>query len=149
MLSLKKRIALGIVVAAAAGAVAVPAFAMRGGEGGCFDGSRFEQRMEKRQQNLHDQLKLNKEQEKGWKTYSEAVKSAMPKRGDFNPKALRDLPAPERADKMLVRSQERLDAMRKGAEAMKAFYATLTPEQKKTFDQQSFGGFHGGPGKGR
>lgn len=147
MQSLKKRIALGLVVAAAAGVLAAPAFAER--NGGCFDGKRFEQRMEQRQQSLHDDLKLTAAQEKGWKTYADAVKAAMPKRGDFDPKAMADLPAPERADRMLARGQERLDGMRKGAEAMKAFYATLTPEQKKTFDQKSFHGFHGKPGEKR
>lgn len=147
MQSLKKRIALGLVVAAAAGVLSAPAFAER--NAGCFDGKRFEQRMEKRQQVLHDELKLSPDQEKSWQTYADAVKASMPKRGDFNPKAMADLPAPERADRMLARAQERLDGMRKGTEAMKAFYATLTPEQKKTFDQKSFHGFHGKPGRGR
>ena len=48
---------------------------------------------------------------------------------------------------MLGRSQERLERMRKGNEAMKAFYATLSPEQKKVFDQEAFGGFHGKPAR--
>lgn len=143
MQSMKQRIALGLLVAAAAGVLAAPAFAER--SGGCFDGKRFEQRMEKRQQALHDDLKLTAEQEKGWKTYSDAVKAAMPKRGDFDRNAMAKLTAPERADKMLARGQERLEGMRKATEAMKVFYATLTPEQKKVFDQKSFHGLHGKP----
>lgn len=155
MQTLKQRIVLGLAVAALAGAVAIPAFAQRQGDdacsdhrgGGRFDRERFEQRMEKRQQALHDQLKLSASQEKAWHNYSETMKSLLPKQEDFKRDDWRSLSAPERSERMLGRAQERLERMRKGNEAMKTFYATLNPEQKKVFDQEAFGGFHGKPAR--
>ncbi len=155
MQTLKQRIVLGLAVAALTGAVAIPAFAQRQGDSACsehrggvrFDSERFEQRMEKRQQALHDQLKLSASQEKAWHNYSEAMKSLLPKREDFKRDDWRSLSAPERSERMLSRAQERVERMRKGNEAMKAFYAALSPEQKKVFDQEAFGGFHGKPGR--
>ncbi|MGD9788608.1 MAG: Spy/CpxP family protein refolding chaperone [Sulfuricellaceae bacterium] len=155
MQTLKKRIALGLAVAALSGAVVIPAFAQRQGDSACserrggarFDSERFAQRMEKRQQALHDQLKLSASQEKAWRNYSEAMKSLLPKQEDFKRDDWRSLSAPERSERMLSRAQERVERMRKGNEAMKTFYAALSPEQKKIFDQEAFGGFHGKPGR--
>lgn len=51
---------------------------------------------------------------------------------------LAKLPTPERIDKMKALRTEHMNAMNaamdKHADATKAFYATLTPEQQKVFD---------------
>ena len=62
------------------------------------------------------------------------------------------LTTPERIDRMrAMRAQHAAEADRRG-EATKAFYATLTPEQQKTFDAQAhrgrpMGGMRGGEGR--
>jgi hypothetical protein len=62
---------------------------------------------------------------------------------------LAKLPTPERIDQMkTLRSQhmgEMNAAMDKRGEATKTFYATLTPEQKKTFDSATMS-HHGDKG---
>ena len=46
----------------------------------------------------------------------------------------RSLPTPERAERMLTRMKAHEAQMSAHVDALKTFYATLTPEQKKTFD---------------
>ena len=52
------------------------------------------------------------------------------------------LTTPQRLDKMQALRAERDAAMAKRIEAVKTFYAALTPEQQKVFDTQAHGGFH-------
>jgi Spy/CpxP family protein refolding chaperone len=50
-------------------------------------------------------------------------------------------------EKMIALSKERTARMEQHLQALNTFYATLTPEQKKVFDQhamQAMGGKHGG-----
>ena len=118
------------------------------------------QRMQQRQQQLHDALKLNPEQEKAWGKFQESHPAAMmqdrrPERADLS-----KLSAPERAEKMLELQKKHHDAMSQHVAALKDFYNQLTPEQKKTFDEQQMqrqpraGGARGpggpgGPGRGQ
>jgi protein CpxP len=53
------------------------------------------------------------------------------------------LTTPERADKMMERMREHQSRMFEHLVALKDFYAVLTPEQKKTFDD-----FHSAPRPG-
>ncbi len=160
MRTMKSKLVLALGTLALGAAVAVPAVAGWGGGDRC-DGprtERMEKRMEQRHQALHDRLKLNASQEKAWQTYTEKMKSLRPAKGEFDREAMSKLSAPERAEKMQAFAEKRLEAMKKGTEAMKAFYATLTPEQKKIFDEEGYhggarssprGGSRGGPGMGR
>ncbi len=63
-----------------------------------------------------------------------------------------DLPTPERLDRMQARMAERQAAFGRRAEAIKRFYAQLTPAQQRAFDalpmKQGMGGRRGGPGFG-
>ena len=47
------------------------------------------------------------------------------------------LPTPRRIDLINAEMQADLDLMQKQGEAVKSFYATLTPEQRLTFDRQT------------
>jgi Spy/CpxP family protein refolding chaperone len=47
------------------------------------------------------------------------------------------LPTPERIDQMRALHQQHTAQMDQRGEAAKAFYATLSPEQKKRFDEQT------------
>lgn len=105
-------------------------------------------RMEQHHKQLHDALKLTAEQEPGWKklTDSEQIKPLpdISQSEDWS-----TLTAPERAAKMLELSKIHQDHMTEHVAALTAFYATLSPEQKKTFEDSHAGmrdGMHGKPG---
>jgi Spy/CpxP family protein refolding chaperone len=106
---------------------------------GKMDPAKVQARMERRQAALKAALKLTPSQEGAWTTFTAAMKppaDLMAKRPDFD--ALAKLPTPERIDKMKALHAQHITemtaAMDKRGEATKAFYATLTPEQQKTFD---------------
>jgi periplasmic protein CpxP/Spy len=96
---------------------------------------RMKERMAKRQAELHDKLKLNASQQAAWNDYvakmAPGERPARPDRAAFD-----KLPAPERMEKMLALMQGGEAKMAQRVEATKAFYAVLTPEQKKTFDEE-------------
>lgn len=98
------------------------------------DPAEFKARMEKRQAELHDQLKLTANQEAAWKTFTASMTPAdrgqRPDRAEWE-----KLSAPERMEKMLDRSKQRQDAMASRLQAVKTFYAQLTPEQQKIFNE--------------
>lgn len=109
---------------------------------GKMDPARMQARMERCQADLKAQLKLTPAQEGAWTSYTEAMKppADLAARRAEHAELLK-LPTPERIDKMkALRNQhmgEMSTAMDKRGEATKAFYATLTPEQQKTFDAQA------------
>jgi Spy/CpxP family protein refolding chaperone len=117
-------------------AVAAPDECGGWGPQGGKHAAKMGERMKERQQKLHEALKLNPEQEKAWGKYQEshpfAAAGERPERA-----AMDKMTAPERAEKMLEQSRLRQDAMSKHVSALKSFYDTLTPEQKKTFDEHS------------
>jgi protein CpxP len=112
--------------------------------------ARMQAWMDKRNAVLKTQLKLSAAQEAGWSTYVAAMKppaDLMNKRSEHA--ELEKLPTPERIDKMkTLHAQHMVDmsaAMDKRGDATKTFYTTLTPEQKKVFDE-SAQSHHGGKG---
>ena len=105
---------------------------------------RMQQRRAERFAALKDKLKLSTGQEGAWSTYAAAVQPPRdakppqrPDRAEFG-----KLTTPERLDRMQARQAERAAMFAKRADATKAFYAQLSPEQQKTFDAESlrFGG---------
>jgi Spy/CpxP family protein refolding chaperone len=103
---------------------------------------RMKERMAKRQAELHDKLKLNASQQAAWNDYvakmNPGERPARPDRAEFD-----KLSAPERMEKMLARMKDGEARMAERVDATKAFYAVLTPEQQKTFDEE----FRHGPGR--
>jgi len=139
MTSIRKRLLIGIsALSLAAGACTAYASGPADGMGdGSHDGKRAEhmkQRMEKHIAELHDKLHLNASQEAAWKTYVAKMKPAAPpvrsSRDEFD-----KMTAPERMEFMLTRMKEHEQKMADHLAATKEFYAVLTPEQKKIFDQ--------------
>lgn len=150
-----KKLLAALLVASGTAFVALPSLAHSpdgcrgmGPMGGERAQGRMGERMKQHQQRIHDALKLSPEQEKAWTKYQEAQ--------PFGQAGMRQqaadwskLSAPERADKMLELQRQHQEAMGKHVAAMKDFYAQLTPEQKKTFDEQAMmqrrhGGMRGG-----
>lgn len=118
---------------------------------GKMDPAKMQARMDQRFDALKTQLKITASQESAWTAYTTAMKppaSMMAKRPD--PAELQKLSTPERIDKMRALHTERMTdmnaAMGQRGDATKAFYATLSPEQKKVFDEGAMqrGGRHGG-----
>ena len=100
------------------------------------------QRMEQHQRQLHDALKLSPEQEEGWSKF--AATRHPPAVPEAGPRDASGLTAPERAERMLEFTRQQQQRLMEHVAALKTFYATLTPEQQKTFDS-----FHAGPRAGR
>ena len=132
-----RHLARTLVLASGLGAfAAAPAFA----EMSCNEMSgrgnqheRHTQQMDEHHKVLHEALKLTPVQEPGWQKlmdseHSKAVAIAR------QPIDWAKLTAPERAEKMLELSKVRQEQMAEHVAALKAFYASLTPEQQKTFE---------------
>lgn len=144
----KLSIVAALVLGISAAALSVPSFAQRGGcvgdgpMAGRYADGQFGERMKQHQQRLHDALKLTPQQEGAWTKFQES----HPFAGNANrpdPAEMAKLTAPERAEKMLEQQKQHQEAMGKHVVAMKDFYAQLTPEQKKVFDEQTMMGKRG------
>jgi protein CpxP len=101
------------------------------------NGEKFAARMAKRQAALHDKLALTPAQEGAWQVFTAKVKATLPVRPAAGSTAT--LTAPERADRMAANLQTAQQQAATRAQAVKEFYAVLSPDQQKTFDSQ----FHG------
>ncbi len=130
--------------------VAAPVAAASYGCGSTGDrGSFFEhraERMERHQKRLLDALKLSPEQEIAWQKFVASDGSMPMNRAAAKSEDWTKLTAPERAEKRLDMMRERQARMGDHVAALKEFYAVLTPEQQKTFDDfpgTSQRGMHG------
>ena len=142
----KRSLIVAAIIAGIAG-VSATAIAQGAGPQGHAHGPRAEE-MQKRhtdhQAKLKAALKITASQEAAWKAFDAATTpnpGAMPA-----PVAREDwakLTTPQRMEKMQAFRAEREAVMAKRMDAVKTFYAALTPEQQKVFDAQSFGPFEG------
>ena len=83
---------------------------------------------------LHARLKLAPAQEPAWSAF---VRDTARTAQDFaGPTGAMPRTTPERLDMMVTYMQGRLDAEKRRAGAVKAFYGKLTPAQRATFDGQ-------------
>lgn len=104
---------------------------------------KMQQRMAERQAQLKAELKLAPEQQAAWSAFV-ARTAHEPRMAGKNGAQREDwskLTTPERIDKMMAMHAQRSAKMTERMEATKSFYATLTPEQQKTFDAKSMAGF--------
>lgn len=90
----------------------------------------------KRQARLHDALKLTPAQEPAWATFTAAMHPGARPAPGMHPD-WKSLPAPQRMEMAIERSKQRSAMMETRLAALKTFYAVLTPEQQKLFDQAS------------
>ena len=85
---------------------------------------------------LKSKLNLQAAQEPAWNTFTQSMqhpaRSAQPERA-----SLEKLTTPERLDMMQAMKAQRDAHMQQRADATKAFYATLSAEQKQMFDQET------------
>lgn len=94
-----------------------------------------------RQAKLRDALKLNAQQQPAWDAF---VASMTPqKRGEGqragrpDRAAFAKLSAPQRMERHITMQKQRTARMEARLAALNNFYSVLTPEQRKTFDEQS------------
>ena len=111
---------------------------------GRHDPAKMQARMAKHQAELKAKLKITAAQEGAWTSFTAAMQPPARMMGE-RPMAgqraeLDKLATPERIDKMRALRTQRMTEMNaemdKRGEATKAFYAALSPEQKKTFDAE-------------
>ncbi|AXE29820.1 hypothetical protein DK842_07910 [Chromobacterium phragmitis] len=100
-----------------------------------MDPAKRDAMMAKRMQALHDKLKIQPNQEAAWQTFAASMKPEKMEKPPMSDKAT----APQRMEDMMQRQQAH---MQQRLDALKAFYAQLTPEQQKIMDQM-----HGPRGK--
>lgn len=113
--------------------------------------AKFQARVAKHQQELHDKLKLTAAQEPAWNAF--IARTAPPQRPEDMKRPDRReearLPTPERLEHQLARLQGAEKFLTARLEAVKSFYAVLTPEQQKVFDAaHRHGGFGHGDHRG-
>lgn len=86
---------------------------------------------------LHDALNLSASQEEGWNTFQAAMQpdpqeeARQRSAGEMMP----SLHAPQRVDLSIAAMQADLHDLERRGVALKAFYATLSPEQQTVFDR--------------
>ncbi|MDE2430150.1 MAG: Spy/CpxP family protein refolding chaperone [Burkholderiales bacterium] len=140
MKTLKKKLIVGLSVIAlgVAGGVyaqsAPPAAgaSQRGGDNGKW-AEKMHERVAKHLAELHDKLKITAAQEAAWKSFTASITpETMPARPDRQ--AWDKMTTPERMEKGMERAKEHLAKMQTRLDAVKTFYAVLTPEQQKVFD---------------
>ncbi|WP_159915982.1 Spy/CpxP family protein refolding chaperone [Pantoea sp. 18069] len=93
-------------------------------------------RMAEKAQKFQAALQLTEAQQAGWNSYREAIKPA-PHAKRMDRESFAKLTTPQRIDHMQQQRTERNAQADRRAQATKAFYATLTPTQQKTFDEQT------------
>lgn len=97
---------------------------------------------------LHSDLGLNQAQESAWQAFQQAYR-VDPRDMAQEREAEQRMPSltgPQRMDLAIQMAEQDLAGMRRRGEALKAFYATLSPEQQRTFDRDTLSG--PGPGSG-
>lgn len=117
------------------------------------------QMAERRAERLRAVLQLRPDQEPALRALIAATQPPPGERERWRGQreAMARLPTPERLDRMAARMNEHAARFRQHADAIKRFYAQLTPAQQKAFDampmmamDHGHGGGHGwgGPGHG-
>lgn len=113
----------------------------QGGRMGMMDPEKRKTMMARHIEALKAKLKITPAQEGAWTTFTTAMQPAAKMEHQRPDRAEMDkLTTPERIDKMReLRKQHMTDmhtAMDKRDDAIKTFYAVLTPEQQKVFDAE-------------
>jgi Spy/CpxP family protein refolding chaperone len=109
-----------------------------GAHGGMMgmDQERMEKFHEQHLAKLHDKLKLTAQQETAWKKFA-AQKPILDKANRPDPAEMDKLNAPQRLEKGLEHMKAMEARLGEHLAVLKEFYAVLTPEQQKIFDEQS------------
>jgi periplasmic protein CpxP/Spy len=127
----------------AAGAAPATTTTTREGHGR-MDPAKMQEHVAKRLETLKQKLQLSSGQEAGWIAYVAALKPSPVQRPDRAEFA--KLSTPERIDRMRELRVTRMAELDKRGDATKTFYATLSSDQKKVFDDETAAREHHGMG---
>jgi murein L,D-transpeptidase YcbB/YkuD len=85
---------------------------------------------------LHDALNLSPQQQGAWRAYIAAINPdpQLEARHRSAAQMMQSLPTPRRIDLIEAEMEADMTAMRRQGQAVKAFYAQLSPAQQRTFD---------------
>lgn len=100
--------------------------------------AQYRQARERHIAEFKQKLALSADQEPAWSALTEALKPGQ-RHARLEGGQLHDwqqLSTPERLDRMRALREQRAAAFDRRADAIKAFYATLRPEQQQTFDAE-------------
>jgi hypothetical protein len=111
---------------------------------GRMDPAKMRERMVKRLDALKQKLQLSSAQEANWTAFVTALKPNQVQRPDRA--ELAKLSTPDRIDRMRELRATRMAEMDKRGDATKTFYATLSADQKKVFDDETARRGHQGMG---
>ncbi len=91
---------------------------------------------------LHDALRLTPAQEDAWRAYQAAIAPdpAAQARHQAAISMMASLPTPRRVDLIDAEMQQNVQTIRRQGEAVKTFYAALSPSQQKIFDRETLQG---------
>jgi hypothetical protein len=88
---------------------------------------------------LHDALRIRPDQEQAWQSFQRA--STPSEQEDARQRdayqSMARLRAPQRMDLSIQMMRSDLQDMERRSDALKAFYATLSPDQQATFDRET------------
>lgn len=96
---------------------------------------KWQQKRAERARQLHEKLQLSAAQEPAWEALQKAMQPQRHARLDRA--EMQKLTTPERIDRMRALREQRSAAAEQRGQAIKSFYAQLTPEQQKVFDAQA------------
>lgn len=141
-----KRILIGLTVFGLGAGMGTTALAQENPEPAKPHAAKMHEKMQEKMAQhhamLHEKLKLTKEQEPAWATFGASMKPG--ERGArMDRTALKAMSAPERMETRIARSKEHISRQETRLASLKTFYAVLTPEQQKVFNDNVQGGEHG------
>jgi hypothetical protein len=117
------------------------------------DHAQWDQRMQAHREAhlhaLHDLLNIHPDQEAAFQAFAQSMHADKGDwRGRHDAEAGAPLTTPQRLDRMEARMAERDAAFKRRADAVRTFYAALSPDQQRTFDalHDLAGGHHHGMG---
>jgi protein CpxP len=118
---------------------------------GSFRAEHGQHYTQERLDQLHGELKLTPAQEEAWNTWSGKINRAEQAQKEARPdfEALKQMPAPDRLQKLIDFSRVHVASMEEILAATKDFYATLNPDQRKSFDDFAPLGARAPKGMGR
>ena len=101
-----------------------------------FDREKMGERVSQRLADLKQKLQVSPAQEPAWTSFANAMQPQA-QRPRTDREALARMATPDRIDHMRALREQRNAEMDRRADATKAFYAQLSAEQKKTFDDET------------
>lgn len=103
------------------------------------DRAAMQQRMEARLAQLKQRLQLTADQQGAWDSFTAALRPGAGghARLDMDRQEFARLTTPERIDRMRAMRLQRQADMDRRDDAVKTFYAALTPAQQKVFDREA------------